>query len=232
MSNRAERKIYLVRHGQASLGAADYDKLSSLGEHQARLLGEHMAAEGLAFDAVYAGTLRRHAQTLAGIAAGFAASGAKDLPSTIVRPSLNEYDSDAVIGAIASPEQIAAMKSLSSADGYKQHFSLLRKGIAAWMRGETQPKGMGHYAEFAQGVMAVLDEIRTSQASAVLVASSGGPLSSAIAQVLGLGHEAGIELNMRMRNAAVSELIVTPKRCALLTFNTLPHLPRALQSYA
>ncbi len=75
MSNRTERKIYLVRHGQASPGATDYDKLSSLGEQQARMLGEHMAAEGLAFDAVYAGTLRRHAQTLAGIATGFASSG-------------------------------------------------------------------------------------------------------------------------------------------------------------
>jgi broad specificity phosphatase PhoE len=113
---------------------------------------------------------------------------------------------------------------------------MLRRGIGAWMRGESQPVGMTSYAEFAAGVMAVLDEVRASTAKSVLISSSGGPLSSAVAQVLGLSHEAGIELNMRMRNTAVSELLVTPKRCVLLTLNTLPHLDdemgRAMQTYA
>jgi broad specificity phosphatase PhoE len=223
----SERKIYLVRHGQASLGAADYDNLSELGKQQAQALGAYIAQRGLVFDAVYAGTLKRHAQTLDGIGLG-----GITLPQVNLRKGLNEYDSDAVIRAIATPEQIAALKSPASPDGYKQHFAMLRKGIAAWMRGESQPDGMTTYSEFAAGVMAVLDEIRASDARTVLVSSSGGPLSSAIAQVLGLDHVSGIELNMRMRNTAVSELVVTPKRCVLLTFNTLPHLPKAMQSYA
>jgi broad specificity phosphatase PhoE len=245
-----ERKIYLVRHGQASLGAADYDNLSPLGEQQAERLGHYFASRGVAFDAVYAGTLRRHAQTYAAMLRGFAGGIAARPQGTwladgqalqvnmdaALRPGLNEYDSDAVISAIATPEQIAAMKSPTSPDGYKQHFAMLRRGISAWMRGESQPAGMTTYAEFAAGVMAVLDEIRASDAHTVLVSSSGGPLSSAVAQVLGLSHEAGIELNMRMRNTAVSELLVTPKRCVLLTFNTLPHLDdaagRAMQTYA
>ncbi|MDI9334599.1 MAG: histidine phosphatase family protein [Cytophagales bacterium] len=234
MSNRitqlAERKIYLVRHGQASLGAADYDNLSERGHAQAARLGDYFAARGIAFDAAYAGTLRRHAQTYQGIAL------AQPLPNMALRAGLNEYDSEAVIGAILSSEQLATLKSPTSGAGYKQHFTMLRKGIGAWMRGEVQPAGMTTYAEFAAGVMAVLDDIRHSDAQSVLISSSGGPLSSAVAQVLGLSHEAGIELNMRMRNTAVSELLVTPKRCVLLTFNTLPHLDdevgRAMQTYA
>ena len=226
----SERKIYLVRHGQASLGAADYDNLSPLGEQQAQRLGDYFASRDIAFDAVYGGTLKRHAQTYVGI------SLAQPLPTMALRPGLNEYDSEAVIGAILTPEQIAELKSPKTGEGYKQHFAMLRKGIGAWMRGETQPVGMTTYAEFAAGVMAVLDEVRASDAKSVLISSSGGPLSSAVAQVLGLSHEAGIELNMRMRNTAVSELLVTPKRCVLLTFNTLPHLDdaagRAMQTYA
>ena len=218
----SERKIYLVRHGQASLGAADYDNLSPLGERQAVRLGEYFAARGITFDAVYGGTLRRHAQTYKAVQRGMATLQA--IPDMVLRPGLNEYDSDAVIGAIATPEQMAVMKSPVSGEGYKQHFAMLRKGIAAWMRDESQPAGMTTYAQFAVGVMAVLDEVRASTAKSVLISSSGGPLSSAVAQVLGLSHEAGIELNMRMRNTAVSELLVTPKRCVLLTFNTLPHL--------
>ena len=226
----SERKIYLIRHGQASLGAADYDNLSERGEQQAVRLGEYFASRDIAFDAVYAGTLRRHAQTYKGIAL------AQAMPDMALRAGLNEYDSEAVIGAILSPEHFAAMKSPTSGEGYKQHFAMLRKGIAAWMRGESQPAGMTSYFDFAAGVMAVLDEARASTALSILISSSGGPLSSAVAQVLGLSHEAGIELNMRMRNTAVSELIVTPKRSALLTFNTLPHLDddagRGMQTYA
>ena len=59
-------QLYLVRHGQASLGADDYDQLSALGAKQSQRLGEHWRAQGLQFDAVITGTLKRHAQTLHG----------------------------------------------------------------------------------------------------------------------------------------------------------------------
>ena len=62
--------LYLVRHGQASFGAEDYDQLSALGRQQAVRLGEHWRTRGLGFDAVITGTLRRHTQTLEGIAEG------------------------------------------------------------------------------------------------------------------------------------------------------------------
>ena len=39
--------LYLVRHGQASFGAADYDNLSELGHRQSVRLGEYFAGKGL-----------------------------------------------------------------------------------------------------------------------------------------------------------------------------------------
>ena len=62
--------LYLVRHGQASFGAADYDNLSALGHRQSVRLGEYFAARELRFEAVLTGSLKRHAQTWAGIAEG------------------------------------------------------------------------------------------------------------------------------------------------------------------
>ena len=62
--------IYLIRHGQASLGADDYDNLSPLGQQQAQRLGEYLAGKGIAPQSVFIGSLRRHAQTWAGIAEG------------------------------------------------------------------------------------------------------------------------------------------------------------------
>ena len=57
--------LYLVRHGQASFGAEDYDQLSELGTRQCHALGLWFAARGLQFEAVLRGTLKRHAQSLA-----------------------------------------------------------------------------------------------------------------------------------------------------------------------
>ena len=51
--------LLLVRHGQASFGAADYDRLSALGERQSRLVGEALAARGVRPDLVVRGSLRR-----------------------------------------------------------------------------------------------------------------------------------------------------------------------------
>ena len=69
-----------------------------------------------------------------------------------------------------------------------------------------------------------LDHVRRECDGDVLIVSSGGPISTAIGQVLGTPHASTIDINMRIRNSAVSELIFTPQRHMLLTYNTLPHL--------
>ena len=62
--------LYLVRHGQASFGADDYDVLSAMGHQQSVRLGEYFQHRGVTFDAALTGTLNRQIQTLAGICQG------------------------------------------------------------------------------------------------------------------------------------------------------------------
>ena len=64
------RSLLLVRHGQASFGKTDYDNLSERGHEQAYLLGQSLAARGIQPDRVVCGSMKRHRQTLAEIAAG------------------------------------------------------------------------------------------------------------------------------------------------------------------
>ena len=207
--------LFLVRHGQASFGTADYDRLSDLGERQCRRLGEYFAARGQRFQAVVRGTLRRQAQSLDALQQGLG-----ELPEVQVFPGLNEYDSAAVVRAI-HPEPLPADKS---PEAYRHHFKVLRQGLAAWMEGRTAPVGMPSYAEFAAGIVAVLDHVRQQPDGDVLMVSSGGPISTAIGQVLGMPAAGTIELNLRIRNSAVTEFSFNPKRHVLHTFNTLPHL--------
>jgi len=101
---------------------------------------------------------------------------------------------------------------------------VLRQGLQAWMAGQAQPRGMPSYAGFVAGVTAALDHVRQQHSGDVLLVSSGGPISTAVGQVLGTAPEVTIDLNMRIRNSAVTEFVVTPKRHLLLSYNTLPHL--------
>ncbi len=214
--------LYLVRHGQASFGADNYDQLSELGRAQSLRLGqywrERFGAE-LAFDAVLTGTLQRQRQTWQGIVEGAQLSGVPH----VEWPGLNEYDSHAVIRAIL-PDPLPPP---DTPERYRLHFRLLRSGLAAWMRGEVQPAGMPSYADFVRGVTSALEHVRTHYPGQVLLVSSGGPISTAVGQLLSTPAETTIELNMRYRNSAVTELSFTPRRHQLLSYNVLPHLDEA-----
>jgi broad specificity phosphatase PhoE len=210
--------LYLVRHGQASFGAADYDKLSELGHRQSVRLGEYFAGKGIQFEAVITGTLKRHAQTWAGIAQGAGLSH-----QALAWPGLNEYDSEAVIKAIHP----APLEKADTPEMVRHHFRLLRDGLTQWMNGVVTPQGMPHYDDFVHGVTSALDHVRKSHTGNVLVVSSGGPISTAVGHILGTTPETTIELNLRIRNSSVTELAYTPKRHMLVTYNTLPHLDDA-----
>ena len=69
-----------------------------------------------------------------------------------------------------------------------------------------------------------LDHVRRHHDGDVLLVSSGGPIATAVGHVLGTSAETTIELNLRIRNTAVTEFAFTPKRHMLVTYNTLPHL--------
>jgi broad specificity phosphatase PhoE len=210
--------LYLVRHGQASFGAADYDNLSELGVRQSVRLGDYFRQREVQFEAMLTGTLKRHQQTCAGIQQG---AGTAQEPLQL--PGLNEFDSEAVIAAIYSQP----LERPTSPEAYKHHFRLLRDGLTQWMNGVVSPRGMPSYREFVQGVTDALEQVCKNHTGNVLMVSSGGPISTAVGQILRTTPEATIDLNMSIRNSAVTEFTFTPKRHKLLSFNALAHLDAA-----
>ena len=219
-------QLILVRHGQASFGAEDYDQLSDLGKRQGYRLGEYWReasqtsarAHELQFDAVLIGSLKRHRQTWEAIAEG---AGLQMTPE--IWPGLNEYDSHALIETV-HPDPLAKP---DTPEMYKHHFRLLRTALQKWMAGETLPKGMPSFAEFSGGIQAVRKHVRETHQGRVLIVSSGGPIATAVSQVLSAPSDTAIELNLRIRNTAVTEFAFTPKRHMLLSYNNLPHLDNA-----
>ena len=211
--------LYLVRHGQASFGAEDYDQLSALGARQCHALGQYFARRGVHFEAVLRGSLRRHTQSLAALAEGYA-EAPQALPAALEWPGLNEYDGEALVralhpGPLAHPD---------TPEAYRAHFRRLRDAVLAWMAARTSPVGMPAYTDWVAGITSALDHVRARHSANVLIVSSGGPIATAVGHVLGTAAETTIELNFRIRNSALTEFAFNPKRHALVSYNAIPHL--------
>ena len=103
-------------------------------------------------------------------------------------------------------------------------------------RGKVLPGFVAH-AAFREGVMSTLERVRASHVGkSVLVVSSGGPISTAVAHILGAPAATAIDLNMRMRNSSLTEFVFSARRMELVSFNAIPHLEdparRAWVTYA
>jgi broad specificity phosphatase PhoE len=209
-------ELYLVRHGQASYGSGDYDRLSDLGWRQSRWLGEYFAERGVRFDRVVRGTLRRHAETLAGIGEGLGAAPAFDMDT-----GLDEYDSLSLLkaryGELGEPHQGSDRRA---------HFRLLREALYAWAEGALEGEAHERFEAFRARVVGSLEAIRAAEAERVLVVSSGGPISTMLGEVLGLAPRAIVDMNMQLRNASICELRFNARAMHCVSFNTIPHLDR------
>jgi len=208
-------ELVLVRHAQASFGADDYDKLSELGWRQSRWLGEYFAERGIEFDRVVRGSLRRHAETLAGIAegAGRPIDGVEDA-------RLNEYDAHALLNAHLKGEA-----KPQGADR-REHFRILREAMYAWTDGTLAGASHEPFADFRKRVLAALAAVRGGRAKRVLVVSSGGPISTVLADVLGMPLRGVVDLNLQTRNTGITELQAGASRIHCVSFNNVPHLDR------
>jgi len=90
--------------------------------------------------------------------------------------------------------------------------------------GPHRAAGHARHADFVGAIDAALRQVRERHAGDVLLVSSGGPIATAVGLVLGLAPAAVIELNMRIRNSAVTEFAFTRSRHVLVSFNGIAHL--------
>lgn len=210
-------EIFLVRHGQASYGAADYDRLSELGERQSRWLGEHFAERGIAFDRFACGTLRRHVQTLDAILEGMGSRHdyAQDA-------GLNEYDAQALLAA-----RYGSPGAAPQGADRREHFRRLREALYDWADGTLAGSAHEPFSAFHARVTGALETLRSDHsAKRLLVVSSGGPISTLVTSATGMPARMMVELNLRTRNAAFTEFHSSARGLFLASFNNVPHLDR------
>lgn len=238
--------ILLIRHGQASLGADDYDQLSPLGLTQARHLGDAWRRRGLRVATVSRGTLRRHEQTAAASLAARlggrsgAGSGARPqeggkdgIPVATVRPGLDEFDHMDLLGRVAP--HLAARGALrvflaERADGRRAMGELLETALLRWVRAAPGEYRLS-WPDFAARARAALDDVIAGLAGregdgAALVYTSGGVITALCQPLLGLPDTALPLLLRTLTNAGVTKLVAARGQISLSTLNDHSHLER------
>ena len=102
--------LLLLRHGQGSMGTADYDRLSELGYRQARAVGARLAGADLGISQVWCGGLARQQETARAVLAEL------DLPLSDLRTDerLDEYDPVGILGGDSAGDSFASAATATS----------------------------------------------------------------------------------------------------------------------
>lgn len=211
-------EVFLVRHGQASFGSDDYDRLSDRGHEQSAWLGQWFTDHGIAFDRVITGTMRRHRETADGILSA-AQAGDRDEDA-----GLNEIDYDAL------EEVFLAATGAARPTSGRAFRDMLPRLLDHWAADRLAPVPET-FAGFRSRVDGALDRAaRTGHRT--LVVSSGGPVSATLARLLQLNTAAMAEVMNMTMNASVTRLGLIDGRLTLLQFNAVPHLEHPARRHA
>jgi broad specificity phosphatase PhoE len=208
--------VYLLRHGQASFGTADYDVLSDTGSLQAKVLGEELRRRDVPVHAVWSGTLRRQLATAAAClpAAGVSLEVRED-------PRWNEYDHLGLVTPVQTPRQFQ---------------ELLDSALLAWLSDGSSVGSSGTWDSFSGGALAALESVfdELPRGASALVFTSAGVIAAVCARLLDLPPAGYLALNRTMANASITKLVRGRSGVSLLSYNEHAHFEgdrRELLSY-
>ncbi len=210
--------IHLIRHGQASWGADDYDELSERGARQSALLGMAWEASDWAPTSVVSGSLRRHTQTAI---AAIDASGQGD--GYDVDDGWNEYDHRFLVDAVNAKRETMTPREFQP---------LLDASLESWMEGSLEHSGVA-YGDWHGSVVDSLERALEAAGSGqhVAVFTSGGPIATVVSHLLAGDDSLFIRLNCMVVNASVTTIINGHTGPRVLSFNEHTHLPRDLVTF-
>lgn len=217
-------EIFLIRHGQASFGEQNYDRLSPTGIAQSERLGDWLAEQDLVFDAVYSGERERQRDTAR---LALSRGGQADM-ALLVDPAFNELDADGLL-QYAVPRMVLREPSLAAVlidlkanrDAFRRIFERI---VDEWVGGGWESAGIGRWEDFRQRVVSGVQALpaRHPGSRRIAVFTSGGPITATMAALEGISPE-GLDWGIantsitRITRAADGSLGMTARR-------EIPHL--------
>lgn len=228
-------RLFLVRHGQASFLEPDYDKLSALGETQARLLGEYWARRNMKFDRVISGPRVRQKETARIVREAYGNAGSV-LAELVVIQEFDEYEGEAVLKQtlprlLDSNEAIRglynAFQDSANSDDRRRNFErMFEPIIRMWVDGEIAVSGVESWPEFCARVNRGLSRVIATRrrGEQTVIFCSGGPIGVAVQRALNLSAQNTLRVVWMSRNGSYGEFLYSGERFTLSAFNSFPHL--------
>jgi broad specificity phosphatase PhoE len=219
------RSLLLIRHGQASFSADDYDRLSPLGEEQSRRLGSWLATCGSTPDLIAIGPRERHRRTaeLCLEAAGI------DLPPLML-DGLDEVDHHELLARYrpdlsGSGALRAELKQTS--DPHRAFQRLFADAVTRWVDGAHDTEYQLTWPTFRGNVMHALQTLTEHPARTIWAFTSGGPIAVLTNTLVDAPVTQTFKLSWPLVNTSLTRLRLGQRGATLITYNTWPHLEHA-----
>lgn len=213
--------LYLVRHGQASAGTHDYDRLSPVGQRQSELLGQWWQSQGFVPDAAHHGSLVRQRHT-----AQLALSEHKNVECQ-QHSGLNEYDHRVIESHYSGGCQRDNPESMTFED-YLGIMARWRDGDTDNSPGQiaTDKAAMESWSDFKARGWKTIQALHkpSNTARQEVYFTSGGVIATLLSTVLDLDFAHTIDAIWRIRNSSITTFHFDGKHARLVEFNTVPHL--------
>jgi len=205
--------LLLVRHAQASFGAADYDALSDTGRAQAAALAADLRRRGVPVDRVVAGSLVRQRDTAAALGRAVETD-----------PRWDEYVADDILAHHSSTGE--RLEHGGTALSSREFQAVLEDALLAWIAADEDSPAAETWPAFAARVAAALEDVDGG-----LVCTSGGVIAAVCVALLRAPPEAFVAFNRVTVNTGVTKLVRGRGGTSLVSFNEHAHLAPELITY-
>jgi broad specificity phosphatase PhoE len=221
--------LYFIRHGQASFGHKNYDRLSPVGIQQARILGEYLAGIRFVFHEAYCGNMERQQHTAREVMAGFTSAGLA-FPAPVMQSAFDEYDAFTVwknqTEKMIQEKALLLDDILQTRTDKRKFQQLFERVMMRWISGNHDAPGSIRWKDFVDRVLDGITALTTGHGSNqhIAVFTSGGPISIAMQLALSLSDSKAMEISWQVMNASVSRFYFNSRGVFLAGFNDIAHL--------
>ncbi|TNC21159.1 histidine phosphatase family protein [Amycolatopsis alkalitolerans] len=205
--------IYLIRHGQANFGEADYDRLSALGVEQGAVVGAELLRRDVRFTEARSGSLVRQRKTAETVLdwLGSKAPAKED-------PRWNEYDHVDIVARHGG----GVPQDATDSRGYQ---AILDTALGEWIGAAEDSPCAETWPAFLARVSGALEDLISllGKGESAVVFTSGGVIGTVAGQLLGTPDAGLLRLNRVTVNGGITKLVSGRSGVSLVSFNEHSH---------